>query len=44
MLASRIGLMQDGRLVEVGSPDDFLKSQHPEARAFLECLQVAKFE
>jgi len=44
LLASRIGLMQDGRLVELGSPDDFLKSQHPEARAFLECLQVARFE
>ncbi|MEG4022120.1 ATP-binding cassette domain-containing protein [Microcoleus sp. S13C4] len=44
LLASRIGLMQDGRLVELGSPDDFLKSQHPEAGAFLECLQVAKFE
>ena len=44
LLASRIGLMQDGRLVELGSPDDFLKSQHPEARAFIECLQVARFE
>ncbi|MEG3899161.1 MULTISPECIES: ATP-binding cassette domain-containing protein [unclassified Microcoleus] len=40
LLASRIGLMQDGRLVELASPDDFLKSQHPEARAFLECLQL----
>ncbi|MEG4997484.1 ATP-binding cassette domain-containing protein [Microcoleus sp. B4-D4] len=44
LLASKIGLMQDGRLVELGSPDDFLKSQHPEAQAFLECLQVARFE
>ncbi|MBE9121204.1 ATP-binding cassette domain-containing protein [Tychonema sp. LEGE 07199] len=44
LLASKIGLMQDGRLVELGSPDDFLKSQHPEARAFIECLQVARFE
>jgi len=44
LLASKIGLMQDGRLVELASPDDFLKSQHPEARAFLECLQVARFE
>lgn len=40
LLASKIGLMQDGRLVELGSPDNFLKSQHPEARAFLECLQL----
>ncbi|MEO6863082.1 MAG: ATP-binding cassette domain-containing protein [Microcoleus sp.] len=40
LLASKIGLMQDGRLVELASPDDFMKSQHPEARAFLECLQL----
>jgi osmoprotectant transport system ATP-binding protein len=35
-LASRIGLMQDGCLVELASIDEFVKSQHPEARAFLE--------
>ncbi|TAE97235.1 MAG: ATP-binding cassette domain-containing protein [Oscillatoriales cyanobacterium] len=35
-LASRIGLMQDGRLVELASPENFMKSQHPEALAFLE--------
>ncbi|TAF98372.1 MAG: ATP-binding cassette domain-containing protein [Oscillatoriales cyanobacterium] len=35
-LASKIGLMQDGRLVEFAAPDQFIKSQHPEARAFLE--------
>lgn len=35
-LASRIGLMQDGCLVELASPDEFVKSQHPEAMAFLE--------
>ena len=40
LLASNIGLMQDGRLVELASPDEFLKSQHPEARAFLDCLQL----
>ena len=40
VLASRIGLMQDGRLVELASPKDFLQSQHPEARAFLDCLQL----
>ncbi|MBE9097052.1 ATP-binding cassette domain-containing protein [Tychonema sp. LEGE 07203] len=40
LLASKIGLMQDGRLVELASPDDFMKSQHPEARAFIECLQL----
>jgi osmoprotectant transport system ATP-binding protein len=36
LLASRIGLMQEGKLVELASPDEFVKSQHPEARAFLE--------
>ncbi|MBE9186744.1 ATP-binding cassette domain-containing protein [Microcoleus sp. LEGE 07076] len=40
LLASKIGLMQDGRLVELASPDDFIKSQHPESRAFIECLQL----
>lgn len=39
-LASRIGLMQDGRLVELGTPQEFIDSQQPEAQAFLECLQV----
>jgi osmoprotectant transport system ATP-binding protein len=42
-LASRIGLMQEGRLVELAAPAEFVKSQHPEARAFLECLQLAEF-
>lgn len=41
-LASRIGLMAEGRLVELASPAEFVKSQHPEARAFLECLQLPK--
>jgi osmoprotectant transport system ATP-binding protein len=40
-LASRIGLMQDGRLVELAPSAEFVKSQQPEARAFLECLQLA---
>lgn len=43
-LASRIGLMQDGRLVELASPDDFVKSQHPEASAFLESFRSDRFE
>ena len=43
-LASRIGLMQDGKLVELASPKEFVKSQQPEARAFLDCLQLARFE
>ncbi|OCR01363.1 ABC transporter ATP-binding protein [Oscillatoriales cyanobacterium USR001] len=37
-LASRIGLMQHGRLVELDTPAEFIKSQQPEALAFLECL------
>ncbi|MCU0542100.1 MAG: ATP-binding cassette domain-containing protein [Oscillatoriaceae cyanobacterium Prado104] len=41
-LASRIGLMQEGRLVELAAPAEFVKSQHPESRAFLECLQLPK--
>lgn len=43
-LASRIGLMQDGRLVELASPEEFVKSPHPEARAFLESFQSERFE
>jgi osmoprotectant transport system ATP-binding protein len=41
-LASRIGLMQDGRLVELGTPQEFIDSQQPEAQAFLECLTIPK--
>jgi osmoprotectant transport system ATP-binding protein len=36
LLGTRIGLMQDGRLVFVGTPDEFRRSDHPECRAFLE--------
>jgi osmoprotectant transport system ATP-binding protein len=35
MLASRIGLMQSGQLVELLPPEEFVRSQHPEAQAFL---------
>ncbi|MCS6804350.1 MAG: ATP-binding cassette domain-containing protein [Acidobacteriota bacterium] len=38
-LASRIGLMKDGRLVELGTPSQFLESSHPEARHFIQALQ-----
>jgi osmoprotectant transport system ATP-binding protein len=38
LLATRIGLMVDGALVELGTPRQFQQSAHPEARAFLECL------
>ncbi len=39
ILASRIGLMQDGRLEAIVAPGDFLKLEHPEARAFAATLQ-----
>ncbi|NMG05448.1 ATP-binding cassette domain-containing protein [Brasilonema sp. UFV-L1] len=39
ILASRIGLMRGGELVVLGTPEEFLRSQHPEAIAFLQCLK-----
>ncbi len=39
-LASRIGLMQGGRMVELGTPTEFLQSEEPEARTFLGCLEA----
>ncbi|MGE5144498.1 MAG: ATP-binding cassette domain-containing protein [Acidobacteriota bacterium] len=36
LLGTRIGLMQDGRLVFLGTPDEFRRSSEPEVRAFLE--------
>jgi osmoprotectant transport system ATP-binding protein len=38
ILGSRIGLMQAGRLLLLGTPDEFLKSPQPEARAFIKGL------
>ena len=38
-LASRIGLFQNGRLVELSAPSEFLQSPHDEARAFLKTMQ-----
>jgi osmoprotectant transport system ATP-binding protein len=38
-LGTRIGLMQEGRLIALVTPDEFLKLDHPEARAFAGCLQ-----
>jgi osmoprotectant transport system ATP-binding protein len=35
LLGTRIGLMQDGRLVFLGTPDELRSSPHPEVRAFL---------
>ena len=35
LLGTRIGLMQTGKLVFLGSPEEFRGSDHPEVRAFL---------
>jgi osmoprotectant transport system ATP-binding protein len=38
VLASRIGLMHAGRLVVLETPEEFVRSPEPEARAFMQCL------
>jgi osmoprotectant transport system ATP-binding protein len=38
-LASRIGLFKDGRLIELGTPEQFAASTDPEARAFYESMK-----
>ncbi len=38
ILATRIGLMQDGRLIELSPPSEFLRSRQPEAQMFLQTL------
>ncbi|HWX39552.1 MAG TPA: ATP-binding cassette domain-containing protein [Blastocatellia bacterium] len=38
LLASRIGLFKDGRLVEMSTVEDFRRSDDPEARAFIDSL------
>jgi osmoprotectant transport system ATP-binding protein len=38
LLASRIALLRDGKVVLLGPPADFLKSQEPEVQAFVSCL------
>lgn len=39
VLASRIGLMQQGQMVMLGTPEEFLRSSQPEAQAFMRCLR-----
>jgi osmoprotectant transport system ATP-binding protein len=39
VLASRIGLMQDGQLVVLDTPTEFMRSSHPEAQTFLKTLR-----
>ncbi len=38
LLATKIGLMQAGKLIFLGTPTDFLQATHPEAQAFRACL------
>lgn len=38
-LGTRIGLLQEGRLVQLDTPAEFRHSTNPEARAFLACLE-----
>lgn len=42
VLASRIGLMQGGNLVFLGTPDEFLRSPEPEAQTFLRTLRTIR--
>jgi osmoprotectant transport system ATP-binding protein len=42
LLADRIALLQDGALVLLGPPEDLLRSEHPEARAFSEGFRGAQ--
>jgi osmoprotectant transport system ATP-binding protein len=37
-LASRIGLLMDGEMIVLGPPAELLASNHPEARAFVQCF------
>lgn len=37
-LGTRIGLMYGGNLVTLGTREEFIQSQHPEAKAFIGCL------
>ncbi|HZD42393.1 MAG TPA: ATP-binding cassette domain-containing protein [Terriglobales bacterium] len=39
LLAHRIGLLKDGRMLFLGPPADLLQSQDPEARAFAACVE-----
>jgi osmoprotectant transport system ATP-binding protein len=38
VLATRIALLKDGEMILLGPPEDLLKSDHPEARAFAQCF------
>lgn len=40
-LGDRIGLMHKGRLLLLEAPDSFLASEHPQARAYVETLELS---
>lgn len=41
VLSSRIGLMHQGELIVLETPQEFRSEQHPEAKAFLQCLEYS---
>ena len=42
LLATRIGLMHAGNLVVLGTSEEFLRSPHPEARAFIKSIPIVQ--
>ena len=38
LLGSRVALLQEGKLVAEGTPEELQRSTHPEAQIFLDCL------
>ena len=42
LLGHRIALLQAGRLVALGTPQDFLRLDHPEVHAFCACLEPSE--
>jgi osmoprotectant transport system ATP-binding protein len=38
LIANRIGLLKDGKMILLGSPSELLHSKDPEARAFAACI------
>jgi osmoprotectant transport system ATP-binding protein len=42
LLANRIGLMHKGQLLLLEPPESFLRSNHPQARAYLDTLEVVE--
>ncbi len=40
LLATKVSLISEGKLVLEGTPTQFKRSQHPEARRFMACCQI----